>query len=144
MTRKPMIKRLFPIWIVLGVTAVGGETGQAQPTATAGAVSAAGRWTGRLGQIGRELDLTLNISQAADGRFKGSIEGLEQGGSSNELEGIEQRDRNVKMVIGVIGGGFQGVLSDDGTKLTGTWSELAITTPLEFVRAPMPEAGRKP
>lgn len=123
---------LLPALVVAGL-GMGGGASSAQPAAAA----LEGRWAGLLDQK-PEKPVVVEIRREADGRLAGSLSGINQDNSAFTIDTIERNGSAVRLVVGEAGGGFEGVISDDGSKLTGVWSELAITTPLQLLRSPEP------
>jgi hypothetical protein len=123
-------------WLLPAVAGLGMNVGalSAQPLA---APALEGRWGGLLDQKA-DKPVVVEIRREADGRLGGSLSGINQDSSAFTIDTIERNGTRVRLVVGEAGGGFEGVLSDDGSKLTGVWSELAITTPLQLVRSPEP------
>ncbi|MFT4027459.1 MAG: hypothetical protein QM676_11750 [Novosphingobium sp.] len=146
------MKRLYPggllaagVLIGIGLAADGAtlmaqpamaQPANAQPTPAAIAAPALeGRWEGAFGQKADKL-VVVEIRRDAGGRVGGSVTGVDENRSVFAIDAVERNGSTVRLVVGEAGGGFEGQLSGDGTTLTGHWSELAITTPLELVRVP--------
>src|SRR5262249_43204607 len=75
----------------------------------------------------------LTITKTADDLYFGTMTSLDQGGVKIPLDKIEQTGAVVRIGVKAVNGAFQGTLSPDRTKMTGTWTQ-GSALPLEFTR----------
>jgi serine-type D-Ala-D-Ala carboxypeptidase/endopeptidase len=93
-----------------------------------------GDWLASL-QTGDQVQhLTLHVTQGFSGSLALSLEGIGRREWSYPGEGM-LRDGHVNFHIFIADASFQGTLSPDGRKMSGTWTE-GVPAPLEFTRQP--------
>lgn len=125
--------RLLLSAVVFAGLGIGTDLGALKAQSPA-ALALEGHWRGLLDEK-PDRPVVVEIRREADGRLRGSLAVLNQDNSSFTIDTIERDGARIRLVVGEAGGGFEGVLSSDGSKLTGVWSELAITTPLQLLRS---------
>jgi hypothetical protein len=81
------------------------------------------------------------VTRASDGLLLGTITNLDHG-VRLPIDRIDEQGTNVRLEVRAIGGIFQGVLAGDGNRITGTWTQGAPPTALEFRRGSVSEASR--
>jgi hypothetical protein len=92
-----------------------------------------GRWEGTLTQDSTKLRLVLDVTRASDGLLIGMIANLDHG-VRLLIDRIEESGDRVRLAVNAIGGSYDGVLSSDGARLTGNWTQ-GTAAPLEFRRS---------
>ena len=80
-----------------------------------------GTWQGTL-KADRDLRIVLKIS-TADSGLKAVLHSIDQGGQGIPASSISLDGATVKMSIETIDGKYEGKLSQDGTLITGTWTQ---------------------
>src|SRR5215813_258619 len=93
-----------------------------------------GRWEGTLSVGPNQLRLVIEVTKTSDGLYFGSLVSVDQGGLRIPIDKIQLMNSSVHLELKAINGTFDGTLSDDKTKITGTWSQGA-PLPLELRRA---------
>lgn len=115
------------------------RTGEAKvmaaPKNAAVAKDLEGTWNGLLEAGGRQMHLVLKIANQADGTATGSIQNLDIAGPELSV-GLAQKEKSLTVDVSAISGSFVGVLSADGTELSGTWTQAGGSLPLVFKKAP--------
>ena len=92
----------------------------------------AGTWAGVLG--GR-LHLVVTITQGGDGALGGTLNSVDQH-SVLALSEVTLKDDAVRFEVPRVGGVYEGKLSKDGSKISGTWTQTgAPAQPLDFKRS---------
>jgi len=104
--------------------------------------NADGRWEGTLKAGPASLRLVVDIRRTADGIFLGTLTSVDQGNVAIPIDLIQVNGASVRMEVRAVRGTFEGTFSDDGSRITGTWSQGA-PLPLELKRVTAPvEAER--
>jgi peptidase M23-like protein len=130
------MQRLFILWrsfaYALAVVLTLGASGIAQTKDASSAL--AGTWEGTLGSGSGALRLVLEVSRAADGLNLGVLQSLDQGGVKIPIDRIDVKDNHVTLTVGAVGGAFEGTISGSPPVLTGTWTQLGRSLPLQLTR----------
>jgi hypothetical protein len=92
-----------------------------------------GRWEGTLTQDSTKLRLVLDVTRASDGLLLGMIANLDHG-VRIPIDRIDESGNRVRLAVNAIGASYDGALSSDG-RITGSWTQGAPPTALEFRRA---------
>ena len=93
-----------------------------------------GSWQGTL-DAGQKLRLALTITKNANGTYSGNLNSIDQG-TVIPIDVITvDYDDSVRLVLRSIGAMFNGKLSEDGSELTGQFSQGGAVRPLSFKRA---------
>ena len=94
-----------------------------------------GCWKGTLqaGQVA--LRLVFKIAEQTDGQFVAEMDSLDQGGNNVVVSSVAYDKPNVRIEVGLAGAVFQGKVSRDGGKITGTLTQARIPLPLTLERA---------
>src|SRR5262245_9189813 len=103
-----------------------------------------GKWEGALVVGPNQLRIVLNVSKASDGLYLGIMMSPDQGNVPISVDKIEQNGDSVRLEVKAVNGLFQGSISDDKTKLKGTWSQGGPTIPLELTRTAAVADAPKP
>jgi hypothetical protein len=80
-----------------------------------------GKWEGTLVVGPNQLRLVLNISKASDGLYLGTLTSLDQGGIRIPMDKIQLMGDSVRLEVKAVNGTLDGTLSEDKTKIKGTW-----------------------
>jgi hypothetical protein len=97
--------------------------------------NAAGRWEGALDTGQGVLRLVLDVAKATDGSLTGTLTSVDQGGVRIPIERVELNGKTLRLDVKAVGGNFEGSISDDQKRVTGTWTQ-GVSLPLEFSRSP--------
>ncbi len=108
-----------------------GDAKVEQPKASpAVAAEFAGTWEGTL-QAGAALRLVLTITNGKNGA-EGLLVSLDQDNAQIPVSTITQKGAKLTLGVNAVGGGYEGEMSADGTQLTGTWTQLGNSLPLNL------------
>ena len=112
--------------------------------ATAGAASAAAAQTGGAengiagtwaGVLGGRLHLVVTITQASNGALGGTLNSVDQH-AVLALSEVTVKGDAVRFEVPRVGGVYEGTLSTDGSKISGTWTQTGEPPqPLDFERS---------
>ncbi|HYR87983.1 MAG TPA: M23 family metallopeptidase [Terriglobia bacterium] len=103
-----------------------------------------GKWEGALAAGPNQLRLVLNISKAADDLYLGTLTSVDQGGVRIPIDKIQQTGDSVRLEVKAVNGIFEGSISEDKTKLKGTWTQGGPKLPLELTRTGAAAEAPKP
>jgi len=93
-----------------------------------------GTWNGALDLGGRQMRITLKMSNQPDGTATGTI--VSADGSGVEIPiGMTQKASTLTIDVASVGASYVGVLNEAGTELSGTWTQGPGSLPLTFKRA---------
>ena len=92
-----------------------------------------GTWRGTLGEGAGKLRLVLTLARSGDGAYSGVIESIDQG-ATIQIDKVSLRADRVTLEVKRVGGAYEGVLSKDETRLSGTWTQAGAAQPLSFER----------
>jgi pimeloyl-ACP methyl ester carboxylesterase len=92
-----------------------------------------GRWEGLFSNPNGQLRLVLRISTDASGT-SAALDSPDQGASGLPVDSLKRDGEKVAFALPGIGADYAGALSADGRTLTGAWTQLGRTTPLNFTR----------
>jgi pimeloyl-ACP methyl ester carboxylesterase len=95
--------------------------------------SVAGTWRGTLKVAAAELHLVFHIDEQ-DGGLTATIDSPDQGARGIPVSNISFTDGELTLRARVIGGRYDGRLSDDTQSLTGKWRQSGRVFPLEMHR----------
>jgi hypothetical protein len=118
---------------------LGGGRATAQ---TAGAETGIeGRWAGVLGG---QLHLVVTITKAGSGELGGTMNSVDQH-AVLALSNLTLKSNAVRFEAPRVGGVYEGKLSKDGGKLSGSWTQTGVPAqPLDFKRSAEPSAAQTP
>ena len=110
-----------------------------------------GNWQGTL-KVGKDLRVIFNLYKGEKDGWSAKLYSIDQTPQPIPVDAVTKQGSTVKMTINLVGGGFEGKLSDDGKTMTGTWTQGAQGFPLVLVRAtpetaweiPAPKPQEKP
>jgi hypothetical protein len=92
-----------------------------------------GTWEGTV-NFGAPLRLTLTISNGKAGA-EAVIVSLDQDNATIPVSTITQKEKKLALDVKAVGGGFEGTMNQEGTRIDGTWSQLGQSTPLVLKKA---------
>ncbi|MGA1981338.1 MAG: TIGR03435 family protein [Acidobacteriaceae bacterium] len=93
-----------------------------------------GNWQGTL-KVGKDLRVIFNVYKGEKDGWSAKFYSIDQTPQPIPVNSVTKQGSTVKMTIDMIGGGFEGKLSDDGKTMTGTWTQGQQPFPLVLVRA---------
>src|ERR1700687_4380175 len=112
----------------------------------ASAQNVAGDWKGTLKVGPGELRLVLHISGAGDG-LKATLDSIDQAAAGIPVSSISLRNSKLSFTVDSISGSYEGVVTQAGTSMRGTWTQ-GQSLPLAFERTAAPfkksQAAAKP
>lgn len=92
-----------------------------------------GQWQGTL-KTEKDLRLVLVIKKD-DVKLSGTMYSIDQGAMPIKLSSISLDGSTFKFGVDLIGGRYEGKMSDDGNSITGTWTQGSTPLPLVLTRA---------
>ena len=92
-----------------------------------------GSWEGSLDVDGKILRLILKLANQPNGTATGTLVSVDQGGAEIPVAAVVQTGTQLKVLVPVIVGNYEGELKDG--VLTGKWTQGPRTWPLVFKRA---------
>jgi fermentation-respiration switch protein FrsA (DUF1100 family) len=92
-----------------------------------------GNWLGALDVGGFKLRLVLKISRSADGKLAATVDSLDQNAKDLTVDTITFQDGTLKFEMIALNASYAGTLSQDGTTLTGQFTQGGVL-PLDFKR----------
>jgi uncharacterized protein (TIGR03435 family) len=93
-----------------------------------------GNWQGTL-KAGKDLRVIFNVYKGEKDGWSAKFYSIDQTTQAIPVNSVTKQGSTVKMTIDIIGGGFEGKVSDDGKTMTGTWTQGSQPFPLVLVRA---------
>ena len=118
--------------------------------ARAAAERFAGSWTGAIEVPGAGVTLRMRLQATVDddGGLAATFFSVDQGNAAIPVEGVEVDGASVSLSMATVGAAFKGVLSEDGTKIEGTFTQMGAALALTLERAAEgddpPAAPRRP
>lgn len=113
------------------------RTGEAKidpvPKSTAVTKDLEGSWEASLDVDGNILRLVLKLANQPSGTAAGTLISVDQGGAEVPIAAVIQKENQLKLLLPVIVGSYEGELKDG--LLTGKWTQGPRTWPLVFKRA---------
>lgn len=109
------------------------------------AESVAGAWTGSISVPGRALDVTVLLANSAAAGWTGTIDIPAQGAKGLALDRVVVDGRAISFHMRGVPGdpAFAGQVSDDGTRMSGTFAQNGATLPFALTRG-APKAPNRP
>jgi uncharacterized protein len=134
-----MFRRLV---VMLFATAIGilphDVTAQASSNA-----KVVGTWTGKL-DVGGGLTIVFHVEAADGGALKATMDSPDQGAKGIPVSEATFEDGTLRLVVAVAQGKYEGKVSDDGSKISGTWQQGGMSLPLELGKGGAPERKPRP
>lgn len=92
-----------------------------------------GAWSGDLDTGGPKLRLVFHVMNTANG-LKGSLDSVDQGANGIPVATVTRNGSSIKFDIPVIGGTYEAKISEDLSRMEGTWSQGGHSLPLTLNR----------
>jgi uncharacterized protein (TIGR03435 family) len=103
-------------------------------TTSALAQDLSGNWQGTL-KANQDLRLIFTISKGDKDAWTAKMFSIDQGAQPIPVGSVTRHESNIKMSVDMIGGTFEGKLSEDGKSIVGTWTQGPQPIPLTLVHA---------
>ncbi len=95
-----------------------------------------GDWSGALDVGGgNSLHLVVHITQAQNGSLSGTVDSPDQQTTGIKISAITYKEPALHFECSDIGGSYDGKMSSDKSKITGTWSQNGNSLALNLARA---------
>ena len=94
----------------------------------------AGDWFGKLKVPNGQLRIVFHITADADGALTATLDSPDQNAMGIPVGETTYADGKVTLSLKALQARYEGVLSDDGQMMTGTWSQGGASLPLEVSR----------
>jgi hypothetical protein len=92
-----------------------------------------GDWEGTLTiPNGPTLRLVIHLHNQPDKTVRATLDSPDQGANGMALSEVVTKDAGIEVKLKMVGGGFKGTLSADGTELAGDWSQGGGSLPLKL------------
>jgi len=104
----------------------------------------AGSWQGALKVSGIQLRIVFNISKSDDGNLKATMDSPDQGANDIPVEKATLTGNKIKLEMPKLKGEYNGILSDDGSKISGKWSQAGQTFNLDLEKKDKPIVVNRP
>jgi uncharacterized protein (TIGR03435 family) len=102
-----------------------------------------GNWQGTL-KAGKDLRVIVNFYKGDKDAWSAKMYSIDQGGQAIPVTSVTEHGSSIKISVDMIGGTFEGKLSEDGKTMTGTWTQGTQPLPLTLVRATQETAWEIP
>ena len=99
------------------------------------AQSVEGDWQGTIKAGGVELRVVVHVSRDDKGALKGTLDSPDQGANGIPVTSISVAESTLKFEVGAVGGAYEGKVDSGATAITGMWSQLGRSIPLDLTRA---------
>ncbi len=131
----------FALVLACAGAAAGGTRGAAQETDA----WAQGSWKGLLVAGPQRLELIYHLTRGEDGTWTGTMDVPAQGATGIPLTTVEVSDTGVVLTFPVPGGGrYEGVRSEEGDSISGTFTQAGQSFPLRLGRMAAGDPARTP
>ena len=114
----------------LALLAVLATSSIAAPTAT----SVIGDWSGAISTGGSSLRVVIHVTEDKDGALAGTIDSPDQGASGIALNSITFKAPALHFEIQKFGAAYDGTLTQDDSRIAGTWKQGSASLPLDLTR----------
>ena len=104
-----------------------------------------GHWEGAIQIPGQPLQVLVDLTKSADGTLAGVISIPLQGAKDLPLSGVKAEEASLSFAISGIPGAptFKGILSTDGTKLSGEFTQGGQSFPFDLAKSDPSAEGKK-
>jgi hypothetical protein len=92
-----------------------------------------GSWEGTV-NFGVPLRIVVTISNGKDGA-EAVMASLDQGNVQIPVSAVVQKDKKLTLEVKAAGGAYEGEMNKEGTEISGTWTQLGMSTPLVLKKA---------
>src|SRR5262245_48817799 len=103
-------------------------------TVDANAQTVEGDWQGTIKANDLELRLRLHVTKDNTGALKATFDSIDQGATGLPLSSISLKDSTLKFELEEASASYEGKITADHTRITGTWTQGGGSLPLEFTR----------
>ena len=93
-----------------------------------------GAWQGMLKVNDAELRLRLYVGKDANGTLNATFDSIDQGVIGLPISAISLKDSALNFELEVAGATYEGKINADHTRISGAWTQVGVSTPLEFNR----------
>jgi hypothetical protein len=104
----------------------------------ASAQDVAGDWQGTLAAGAVQLRLVLHITKKPDGTLSATLDSVDQGANGIPVSSVVLDGSRLTLGVGAVKGSYEGMVSADGKKISGTWTQGAPLPPLRPKPNPKP------
>jgi len=103
-----------------------------------------GQWTGKLDIPNQKLRIIVKLGKTPAGEFAGTMSSPDQGGGELPMASATIEPPKVVMEWPAIRGKFEGVITNEGSVLDGTWEQFGTKLPLKLERTKAEAKETKP
>jgi hypothetical protein len=103
---------------------------------------AEGTWHGTLTSGNLKIRMQLKLTRASNGTGTGGLINVDQGTREATLTGVQQKDKSIDFEILPLAVRYHGTL--EGSKITGQWTQMSRSAPLNFERGPFAPNSQLP
>jgi len=100
-------------------------------TGVAGAQDLAGNWQGTLQTGGNGLRIVIKVTKD-DGKYKGTLYSVDQGGAAIAMSSVAQDDKSIQFAVKTLDLSYVGTLSPNGEAITGKATQNGQTHQLDL------------
>lgn len=93
-----------------------------------------GNWQGTL-KAGKDLRVIFNLYKGEKDGWGAKMYSIDQGGQPIPVSSVTEHGSSIKISVDMIGGTFEGKLSEDRKTIAGAWTQGTQPLPLTLVRA---------
>lgn len=93
--------------------------------------SIAGDWEGTIAQ---QLRIVFHITADDEGNLAATFDSPDQGAFGVAFDSVEYADGKLTLQFAAAGASYAGAISEDNSKLEGTWTQGGQNLPLEMAR----------
>jgi murein DD-endopeptidase MepM/ murein hydrolase activator NlpD len=101
-----------------------------------------GSWQGTLGAGAVKLRVVLTLTKSAAGDYKGILDSVDQG-ATIPADKVSLNGDKLRVDFARVNGFYEGVIHQDGSEISGTWTQNSISQPLAFKRAQAGSAAKE-
>ncbi|MDE2754880.1 MAG: alpha/beta fold hydrolase [Gemmatimonadetes bacterium] len=131
--------RLLSLCVTLAISPLGAPlvAQEAAPT------DFEGNWLGTMNAGGAQLRMRIDLT-VEDGALAARVFSVDQGNAEIPVESATVAGSTLSLTMPMIGGSYEGTLSDDGQTIDGTFQQMGAELPLvlERMEGDEPDAGR--
>jgi pimeloyl-ACP methyl ester carboxylesterase len=109
-----------------------------------GKADISGSWLGSLDLGQMKLRLVFRVSKESDGTFRSLLDSPDQGAKDIPVAATTVEGDLVHMNVTAVAGMFEGMLSSDGSEISGTWKQGGMEMPLTVKRSESAPEVRRP
>jgi uncharacterized protein len=99
-----------------------------------------GNWEGAVETPNGPFRIAVHFKNQPDKTVTATLDSLDQGSTGLPLSDVVQKGLAVEFQLRLVSGAFKGALNQEGTQLTGDWSQSGASMPLTLKKAaPKPQ-----